>query len=618
MDSLPPELKLYVAGAVGDVSREALRALSQVNREWSQIVAPRLYKSITVSFKSHEPQIRVLQLLDASRILPHVRHLTLLARSSPVSLPVSDESIGDYLEESLPEDVKVPLLCEFKGDWTPSIVLVKRLPCLQNLKILAFADYAELLDVVAEVHPYCRVSVFPLRRFNPGWIQARAKWLQSPVLHDVTVICHDDRHMRAFREDPDRVLRDLLHQARHIKHLSFQISVKTLHRTSLVYTRWPPFQPPENEVAEAPRAKLEILSLPLVTKMTAKQVERWSQITDLGYLTAWAAGTIEEITALTAITELQAFRALKRLTLSLNPPKGSSSWPPAVKGMFDALPPLEYLCLLGRYDPAILPTAVLDRHGPTLTELKLHYKRAQFQPIDKAIKLSHKGYIAPIFRPAVIARIAARCPSLRTLWIGVQRHRGHPIEARAYDALALFPALQSLDLVLSCLAASKADDRTPVPPRELSAYEEELFPYRSRQIPKWTIRDCMINSAIDESLAKAIFNRIRTGPQSQRMGSCLQLLRIHPLLGKFGKSRVRTGIGHRLPVTAGEISHKMAGAWQVEWLGDGRLQLENRLKSSHDQEVMIRSEDSEIFESIWPSIREPKTWPSEWCSWPLQ
>ncbi|PYH71212.1 uncharacterized protein BO88DRAFT_479418 [Aspergillus vadensis CBS 113365] len=612
MDRLPPELKLCVAGAVSDLSREAMRALSQTNRQWSQIVAPILYRNFTVSFESTEPQNRVLQLLDVSRILPHVRHLTLLARSSSVSLPVPDENIGDYLEESLPENVKVPL-CEFKGDWTPTIHLVKRLPYLQQLNILAFADYAELLDVVAEVHPYCRVSAFTLRRFNPNWIHAQAKWLQYPSLHSVTVVCHDDSHMRRFREGAYRILRDILHQAPHLKYLSLQITIKSSQETSLGYGRWLLRQPTESETTEAPRAKLEMLSLPLLTKMTAEQVERWSWITDLGYLTAWAAGTIEEITALAAITELQPFRALKRLTLRLNQPQDSPNWPQAVKKMFRSLPPLDYLYLLGGYNPAILPTAILKRHGPTLTELKLHYKRTQFQQVDEARRLSHEGEVAPIFPPAVITRIAASCPALRTLCICVQRYRGHPAEARAYDALAQFPALQTLDLVLNCVAAREADG-TPSPPRELSAYEQELYTYHSRQIPKWRIRDRMINSAIDESLAKAIFNRIRKGQQ----GGSLQLLRLHSYLGKFRKYTVSTGISHRVPVRAWEISSQMAGAWQVEWLEDDRLRLENRLKPSRDHEAVIRPQDGEIFESIWPSTREHKTWPLEWCSWPLQ
>ncbi|RAK85165.1 hypothetical protein BO79DRAFT_273973 [Aspergillus costaricaensis CBS 115574] len=612
MDRLPPELKLHVAGAVSDVSREALRALSHVNRQWSQIVAPILYKNITLPLQSLEPQNCILQLLDVSRILPHVKKLRLLARSYSTNLPIPDESIGDYLEQTLPEDIDVSLLCEFGGDWAPTIALVKRLPCLQQLSILAFARYAELLDVVAEVHPSCRVSIFTLSRFSPRWILYWSEWLRSLVLHAVTVICHDERHMTTFKEDPDRALWDLLHQARQIKYLSLQISVKPLDWIILESTSWSPSQLSESEIIEAPRAKLETLSLPLITKMAAAQLQRWSRITDLAYLTEWAAGTIEEMTALTAITELQPFRALKRLTLRLDQPKDSPCWPRAVKRMFRSLPPLNYLYLLGRYNPAILPTAILKRHGPTMTELKLYYKRSQFQRIDEARPRSLRKQSAPTFHPAVIAHIAACCPALQTLCICVQRYRGHPIEAQTYDALAKFPVLQTLDLVLNCVAASKADG-TPSLPRELTAYEQELFPYRFGQISKWTIRDCMINSAIDESLVKAIFNRILMGQQ----GRSLQLLRLHPHLGKF-EPWMSTDMRNRLPVSAGEIIKELAGAWQVEWPRYGKPQLENRFRPSRDHEAVIRPEDGEIFLFIWPSTREPKTWPLEWYSWPLQ
>ncbi|GKZ21525.1 hypothetical protein AbraIFM66951_006707 [Aspergillus brasiliensis] len=480
MDRLPVELKYLVAGAVSDVSRDALQALSQVNNQWSQIAASRLYRNITVSIRALGPQNRVLQLLESSHILPHIRHLTILARSPIFPIPFEDESIGNHLEESLPEDVNVPLLCTYDGDWTPTTILVKRLACLQQLNIVVFSDYTKVLDGVAEAHPYCH--------------------------HDMGV----------FTDHPDRILRDFLRQAPHIKRLTLQISEKDLRSTHSHYNRWLRSQPAKSENQETPPAKLEILSLTLITELTAESVKRWSWVTDLGYLTAWVAGAIRDMTVMTTIAKLQPFRALKRLTLTINPTEKSPSWPSAIKEMFNALPPLVCLYLLGTYDPRILPTAVLDRHGPTLTELRLHYRRTQFQQGYEGFRLLQKGQIAPIFTAEVISRIAARCPVLRTLWICVQRYRGYSIETQAYEALAQFPVLQTLDLALKCQPILQRNG-TPFPPRKLSADERELVSTPWRDIPKWVIRDSTINSAIDESLATAIFNRIRMGRPGRRL-----------------------------------------------------------------------------------------------------
>ncbi|OJJ67290.1 hypothetical protein ASPBRDRAFT_200014 [Aspergillus brasiliensis CBS 101740] len=489
MDRLPVELKCLVAGAVSDVSRDALQALSQVNHQWNQIAASRLYRNMTVFIKTIRPQDR----------------------------PFEDESVGNYLERSLPEDVNVPLQDRLDGIWTPAIVLVKRLACLQQMNILAFSDYTKVLDVVAEAHPYCHVSVFPLYLDKPYQILEPSKWIHSPVLNAVTVISLEDYHLGVFTDHPDRILRDFLRQAPHIKRLSLQISQKSLKDTYSHYIRWLATQPVESENnQEIPPAKLEMLSLPLITELTAESVKRWSWVTDLGYLTAWAAGAIRDMTVMTTIAELQPFRALKRLTLTINPTEKSPSWPSAIKAMFNALLPLVCLYLLGTYDPRILPTAVLDRHGPTLTELRLHYRRTQFQQGYEAFRLLQKGQIAPIFTAEVISRIAARCPVLRTLRICVQRYRGYSIETQAYEALAQFPVLQTLDLVLKCQPIMQRNG-TPFPPRKLSADERELVSTPWRDIPKWVIRDSTINSAIDESLATAIFNRIRMGRPGRRL-----------------------------------------------------------------------------------------------------
>ncbi|OJJ42435.1 hypothetical protein ASPZODRAFT_137250 [Penicilliopsis zonata CBS 506.65] len=488
---------------------------------------------------------------------------------------------------------------------------------LQQLEILVHGNYPPaLLDAVAETHPRCRVSVFPLCSFSSEKEDlSRREWVQSPVLHAVQIICYENHHQGIYTEHPDRVLRDLLYQSPHIKRLALQISSKYTTSSCHAYARWLQARPREREEVDLDptrRARLEVLSLPLITKITASQFLAWSRVTDLGCLTAWTAGAVEDVSLMTTIADLKPFRALERLTLALYPPENSSAWLPAVEAMFDALPPLGYLCLLGTYDPAMLPVAVLDRHGATLAELKLHRPKPQYMEYE-SFRLANKGgQISPIFPADVIARMAARCPSLHTLRLCVQRYRGHPVETAAYEALGLFPALRTLHLVLNCLPVVQGDGR-PFPPRELSAYELETLPSPWQGVHKWKIRDCAINSAFDEPLAVAIFMRIQT---ARRPRGPLRLLRLHPLAGQWSQYEAPTGITPYARLGGGEIHYDMAGQWEVECEADGRLRADNRRKPRGKGERLMRHADVDIFQSIWPSTGS-KIWPLEWQSWPL-
>ena len=49
---------------------------------WNQITALSLYKDLTLRLKSDGPPHRVLQLLDATLVLPHIRYLTLVDPTS--------------------------------------------------------------------------------------------------------------------------------------------------------------------------------------------------------------------------------------------------------------------------------------------------------------------------------------------------------------------------------------------------------------------------------------------------------------------------------------------------------------------------------------------------------
>ncbi|PYI17407.1 hypothetical protein BO99DRAFT_388967 [Aspergillus violaceofuscus CBS 115571] len=634
MDYLPLELKQLIVkevSVIDNISQEALRALAQVNRQWNRVAGSHIYRHLTIHLESSilEPLQRVLQLLDLSHILPHIQRLTLVCQEIPLKRD-SPAELGRYLDQTPAEDIIPPRnLGGYKGDWTPVVRLVEQLHGLQQLDLLMFRHYPlKLLDTLAVTHPHCRLSIVAQNRRDAGGILA-TRWIHSPVLHTIQIV-HPEDHCVPFVEHPDRALRDILRQVPYIKRLSLQLRPGrgSASRTYHDYHRWLRSQPAESGMHPASRACLEVLALPLSTTMTREGLEAWSGVVNWQSLTAWAPGTIEDSTVLSTIAIQQPFQALQRLTLFLRPPEGVdywANWTHAAQRMFDALPPLVYLCLLGPYEQTLLLT-VLDRHGPTLTELQLDRDQPQYQSGLTFSRLARNGPIAPIFTAEVIAGAATRCPVLRTLRICVQRHRGHPLEVAAYDALGQFSALQTLDLILICLPAVVMADRpasalTPFPPRALTALEQELL---DGHCPKWIVRDQAINAAIDELLATAIFKRIQGGQATAGRGR-LKLLRLHPRVGRLAHYHDDRSVGGFRPLVLGrshDLYKEMAGAWQVQCnnsSGVGMVRAENQYRPTPCPRTM-RSAELEIFESIWPSNdgQTNRIWPLAWQSWPLQ
>ncbi|KAJ5290763.1 hypothetical protein N7478_000014 [Penicillium angulare] len=119
-------------------------------------------------------------------------------------------------------------------------------------------------------------------------------------------------------------------------------------------------------------ANLEQLVWPLNTPMPAAQFLKWNQLVDYSCLKSWTVGCIEDTQVLRAIANLRPFQQLNRLALALFPPQDDElSFYTATEAMFDSLPPLTYICLLGNYKPTLLTTA-LHKHSPTLLELRLN------------------------------------------------------------------------------------------------------------------------------------------------------------------------------------------------------------------------------------------------------
>ncbi|KAJ5216614.1 uncharacterized protein N7498_003021 [Penicillium cinerascens] len=414
-----------------------------------------------------------------------------------------------------------------------------------------------------------------------------------------------------FCEHPDRILQRIVLLAPHVRQIALQISAFGERGPQEDFNETIKLKP-QTEIKETPfPAKIESLSWPLNTKMTAEQFQELQKITDFSFLRSWTVGCIEDSTLLQTIVNIHPFRQLSRLTLALFQPEADDQgfWP-AAESMFKSLPPLTYLCLLGAYAPNFLSGAVLCWHGPTLLELKVHKGSHTWTDQDLR-RLSGKGQIGPIFSSQDILEVAGQCPSLRKLWICLQRYRG--LESDVYAALGRFPCLVELDLVLNCVPEMGVN-KMPITPRDLTEFEKGLIADRWNECLRWFTRDCMINCAIDETLAKAIFTHILANQDARRL---LQL-RIHPLYGQRKKySYNGPGGRNRALHFDFEFLKLLAPTWTVklEFLTGLRATkcVQPRLHPDRFQDDTLS-----IFKSIWTTEPDANTWPLDWHSWPLQ
>ncbi|KAL2827933.1 hypothetical protein BDW59DRAFT_143556 [Aspergillus cavernicola] len=616
MDRIPPEIKHIIAKCTRDQSMESLRALSLVDQEWHKIARPPLYEHIIIRVFDREVPRKLLWLPDAERVLAHVKRLSIVTKWSPVNgvtptrVPKAYSHLRATLEDENLGDQSIPKLgvCP-KGRWPAVIDLLRRLPPLQDIDLLiSRGGPVELQQAISQDHPTCQLFVYSSPSPTAGRYGKAGDWVSLPQLHAAHVTCFEYPGRRNFSEHPDRVLEDIVVRAPHVKKLALQIAAGGTVGPA----------PDYNETVEvdrtaettAVRARLELLSWPLNTRMPAQQFLKWGQIIDYSCLRSWTVGCVEDAQLPWAIAELHPFQQLIRLTLALYPPPGDELvFASAAEAMFDSLPPLRYLCLLGAYKPTLLTNAVLRKHGPALLELKLDVGPNDWN--HQALRrLRERGPTGPIFPAEEIHSLAAQCFSLEKLRICIQRNRG--FETDVYTAFAHLPRLKELELLVNC-PPRVGPDENPIPPRELSDFENARTPPNYFDLPVWYIRDTMINSAIDEDLAKGINTHIRT---HQTGSSRLAKLTLRPVFRHDGPAATRTS-----GAFSTNIFKVLASVWTVEMdLVAGVRAVKNAQGNSDKCGLFAGQLQLEtIFNSIWPAQRgDDSEQLQRWHSWPLQ
>ncbi|KAH8721707.1 hypothetical protein BGZ61DRAFT_447379 [Ilyonectria robusta] len=316
----------------------------------------------------------------------------------------------------------------------------------------------------------------------------------------------------------------------------------------------------------------------------------------LASLTVSRGISIQQVQALIETAQSPGLTGLRSLRLRLNitseEHRAGRSMDLAASTLIRLLPPLESLDLEGITLAQHTLHAVADHHGQSLTKLRLTSSDGWYWNEDE------RGH----FRHNDIERLAATCLNLKQLEIVTRRTQGDDDEVAIYHALAKFPRLKRVVLVV----CTDHDIREP----EADGDVEKL--------PPSVFRKVLVNVAIDANLARNIFHIV-----CSESSSIESLRLINSGGGKLRAWRdaaaqdVLTGVGRswdcRRERMGGEV---MIGSFEV---GSKSLYLKNDFQVDYNdrdpENIGNRLDLRAVWLDLWPGPAGDRT--SQWSSFPL-
>lgn len=606
---------------------------------------PFLYQTLSVKVSSQEGLHQfVAELLDNPRrqqYLSHARKLNVQGK-----MPRLEESVAGYSTEGTDikgrgdvfhqDDDLEPRFDEYaftydeeddepseaSRSWKPLALLIARLKRLTELNYACVNQFPPcLLQALHEHHPACRLNLhnFRFRSLRePNTDPYEMELIRSPCLHSVCVkhVTRDSNGHEDYNED---AIFQAVAIAPNLKHVKLLRCIP--HRTSALREvahiprrPWKGFVPPVNTDRVG---NLTSLSFSHLMVTTEEKLEQWSRYTDLSKLQALAFGSPWTSDVLMKAATMAPFKSLERLSIWLEPTSQDANFQLATEMFFESLNPLKTLRLHGEMD-ASLVSKILERHGSALRELMLDPYGIKFMDLD-------------------ISSFGESCPLVEELHLPVKRTKSDRRETRCYEAIGKFPSLEKLFLRLECSDMWRQD----LPSAD--EYEEELDNFhRQPTIPRnsrvfgmnneepllnFHVRDALINSAVDEQLARSIWDRIAANQPSGRLSSAT----IAPRGGDFfGNATapfelvIRVEHMERSYLITKRASSSSSS--QVEVVEMGREERESRdrtqrqtVKTLEGWGCQLYEDDVHlVFQRIWPPKPGSRDWRDDWSSWPLQ
>ncbi|KAL4925283.1 uncharacterized protein BDV17DRAFT_300445 [Aspergillus undulatus] len=615
--SLPSEILDSVCEYAALGYRPTLSNLALVSKRCYTITSKYRFQCISITVDEDrerlEEEIKIwTAILEAASAFTAVRHLSIIP-ASPEITGLYDSEEPDYTEPAddlTREDQYYNQAISFLFGHKPEYerdedweCVARFLAQLSNLKDLLWAWDTlfpfSLLEVLHQKLPHCRLHdrAFELPSLHqhaghPHDIDQRDYALAtSPNLSSVLVPISGfdgDGRLEYNKEAVIQLARGLAPNLTrvHIVHRGFGASAsdyETVHRGRPPWRGFFPNDPLKGSNTEVlGPVRLECWSL---SPSIMPYFKPWGNCLDfsaLRILHLWEV-TAETLRSLST----HSFNCLKTLAIDLEYPEDrrveeysvekASHLDEAASAFLFGLPPLESLHLSGFPTPEKTFQSILQHHGDSLHTLSL---------------ISPGNSLSALITVSQIKQIQETWPKIRDLRLPILRTQGNVREVAIYKALGGFTHLTDLLLQLHLVAHKpepEAFDHTPAPPTIPSS-------------------EMLVNLAVDESLARAIFITVVTaGARS------LQRLKV---------KRSKTSI----PYDIDSIASIMMRQWECTSLprnGNedpeikiGMREIGAKARLLHQREGVELGLCEEEFRKLWPAISEH--WEDDWHSFPLE
>lgn len=413
--------------------------------------------------------------------------------------------------------------------WAPVVRLIKELPGLKMLVYDCGNQFPpSLLDAIHE-HPFCKL------RHLTFWLRSLLQdaphpyemdLATSPSLCSIKVRCawrdsngDDDFNQEAVME----LAAGLAPNLKEVIVVNFSPYVRAaLQRRPRGTWRGLPGFVPNSGIGS-----LTSLSfLGHVNFWKPDVVRAWSQHIDFnrlqnldlggGYDESFGCGMT--VAVMEWIVENCSFPQLKTLCACLNRNDTMVEQPDytnVVVSFFKVFEPVEQLIVTGGLDSKMLD-ATLSKHGSTLQKLTLRPEEASSWSSNGRIP-----EIPMVFEKKHLLQIHVQCPRLQKLSITVKRTKSDAVEAELYKILGKMESLRVLFLTLDCsdMRVSRGSTRTNEPSFDEFDRQYGWAKVGLNFLQLGHVRETFMNCAVDETLARSIWNTISQAKAGKQLQS---------------------------------------------------------------------------------------------------
>ncbi|KAL2121763.1 hypothetical protein VTJ04DRAFT_2218 [Mycothermus thermophilus] len=302
------------------------------------------------------------------------------------------------------------------------------------------------------------------------------------------------------------------------------------------------------------------------------------------------------------------FRSLRSLDLTitggLTDQNDTFEGDEIVRKFLSLLPPLEHLTVDG-YGGEGTFLQIVQSHGPTLRKLHL---QTWYEPWSYA--------------PEELSYMADRCPRLEDFRVYTMRIRNSE-ELDGYRALARFPSLRRLELVLNCMADTSEISMQQLE-RPRGQLGSNLEPWQVEQL-----RNSLLNFASDRAFARAVWSFIN---EERRKNSLIPLEKL--VVGPDTARASWGGYSDTFGVWIEWIGRhwECTRADQTTWDGSRRMKRAARYgggvvvrekrdptmdRRASQMQQICTADGVDIWRSVWPAKDPKRQWHDEWHSFPL-